>query len=108
MPYRSLMGAVALTVLSMSIGHAKTADGATYPDWKGQWTRFVGPRSSRPAVARSDQTPGELASRRPSSQTMQRFWRTSIADQANGGFRQFPDRLVLAGRHAAHDDGIRA
>src|SRR5271168_1213423 len=41
MPYRSLIGVVALTALSVSICGAQAADGATYPDWKGQWTRFV-------------------------------------------------------------------
>jgi hypothetical protein len=37
MVYRGLIGAVALT----AIGGAQEADHATYPDWKGQWTRFV-------------------------------------------------------------------
>jgi hypothetical protein len=41
MPYRSLISAVAQTALLMSIGGAQAADGATFPDWRGQWTRFV-------------------------------------------------------------------
>jgi len=43
MPYRSLIGAIVLTALSMAIAGAQAAGDATYPDWKGQWARFVVP-----------------------------------------------------------------
>jgi hypothetical protein len=43
MPHRCSIGAVALTALSIPVGGAHGSDDAKYPDWSGQWSRFVVP-----------------------------------------------------------------
>ena len=40
---RSLLGAIAVTVLMMTVGGLQAADDAKYPNWKGQWDT-VSPR----------------------------------------------------------------
>jgi hypothetical protein len=57
MPYRSLLGAILLMALALPAGQV-LADNATYPDWKGQWTRFIVPGLPWPTVARRDQAMG--------------------------------------------------
>ena len=94
MPYRSSIGAVALTALLMSIGGAQAADGATYPDWKGQWTRFVVP--GLPGQPSHDQTkPWGFGQQAPLTPEYEKVLEESIADQANGGLGNFPTAWCL-------------
>jgi hypothetical protein len=37
MSYRSLLGAIALVVLSIPSASAELLDSSKYPDWSGQW-----------------------------------------------------------------------
>ena len=94
MPYRSLIGAIALTAMSMSIGGAQAADGATYPDWKGQWTRFI--VRGLPGQASHDQTkPWGFGQQAPLTPEYAKVLEESIADQANGGLGNFPTAWCL-------------
>jgi hypothetical protein len=43
MAYRSLLGAIALTALSISSAGAQIFDYSKYPDLKGQWLPIGGP-----------------------------------------------------------------
>ena len=94
MPYRSSIGAVALTALLLSIGNAQAADGATYPDWKGQWTRFV--VRGLPGQPSHDQTkPWGFGQQAPLTPEYAKVLEESIADQANGGLGNFPTAWCL-------------
>jgi hypothetical protein len=94
MVYRGLIGAVALTSLSMSIGGAQEAEHATYPDWKGRRTRFV---------VRG--LPGQPShNKRPSRLNMRRFWRKvsrirPMADLAMPPRRELALRLEVVTKH---------
>jgi hypothetical protein len=94
MPYRSLIGAVALIGLSLSTEGAQTADGETYPDWKGQWTRFV--VRGLPGQPSHDQTkPWGFGQQAPLTPEYKKVLEDSIADQANGGLGNFPTAWCL-------------
>jgi hypothetical protein len=41
--FRSLIRVIMLAALAMPTGDALALDDAKYPDWKGQWERFVVP-----------------------------------------------------------------
>jgi len=43
MLYRSLIGTIVSAALAMAAGDARALDDAKYPDWTGQWERFVVP-----------------------------------------------------------------
>jgi hypothetical protein len=94
MPYRSLVGAVALTALSMAVGGAQAADGAAYPDWKGQWTRFV--MRGLPGQPSHDPTkPWGFGQQAPLKPEYAKVLEDSIADQAKGGLGNFPTAWCL-------------
>jgi hypothetical protein len=84
MPYRSLIGGVALTALSMSIGGAQAADDKKYPDWKGKWAAlFDAGLGGQPSF---DQTkPWGRGQQAPLTPEYQKVLEDSIADQAQGG-----------------------
>jgi hypothetical protein len=89
MPHRCSMGAVALTVLAISIGDARAFDEANYPDWSGQWSRFNVP--GLPGQPSHDQTkpwgPGQQA---PLTAEYEKVLEDSMADQAQGGLGNYP------------------
>src|SRR5712671_7561454 len=78
---RSLIGAVAVAAMAISIGGVKAADDAKYPDWKGAWGRFV--IRGLGGQASFDQTkpwgPGQQA---PLTAEYQKVLEDSLADQA--------------------------
>jgi hypothetical protein len=95
MPYRSLIGAIARTAvplmatLAISIGGVQASDDAKYPDWKGQWARFVVP--GIPGQPSHDQTkPQGYGQQAPLTPEYQAILDASLKDQASGGLGNFP------------------
>ncbi len=72
---------------------ARAADAASYPDWKGQWVRFI-VRNSRPGVTRSDKT-GWFWTAAPLTPEYQAVLEKSLKDQAAGGLGNFPTALCF-------------
>src|SRR5260370_36524991 len=87
--HRSSTRAFAMVAgLVVTVGGAQAADDAKYPDWKGQWYRFVVPGvKGQPSF---DQTkswgPGQQA---PLTREYQKVLEDSIADQAKGGLGNY-------------------
>jgi hypothetical protein len=84
MPSRNVIVAAALLVMALTTGGAAALDGTKYPDWRGQWNRFVVPGvGGQPSF---DQTkpwgPGQQA---PLTPEYQKVLEDSMADQARGG-----------------------
>jgi hypothetical protein len=75
---RSLIAAVAVTVLSLPSGGAQAADAPAYPDWSGQWGR-VGSGDWDPTK------PAGLGQRAPLTPDYQALFEEGLADQARGG-----------------------
>jgi hypothetical protein len=94
MPHRCSIGAVALTALSIPVGGAHGSDDAKYPDWSGQWSRFVVP--GIPGQPSHDQTkPWGFGQQAPLTSEYEKVLEESIADQANGGLGNFPTAWCL-------------
>src|SRR5260370_16520697 len=98
MLHRSSTRAFAMVAgLVVTVGGAQAADDAKYPDWKGQWYRFVVPGvKGQPSF---DQTkswgPGQQA---PLTREYQKVLEDSMADQAKGGLgNYFQARCLGAG-----------
>jgi len=95
---RILLGAIALTALSVSNAGAQIVDYSKYPDLKGQWNRFVVPGlSGQPSF---DQTkPWGLGQEAPLTPEYRAILDASIADQEGGGLGYGVDhaRCVAAG-----------
>ena len=67
---------------------AQAAD-IKYPDWRGQWARFVVP--GLPGQPSHDQTkPWGKGQEAPLTPEYQKVLEDSIADQAQGGLGNFP------------------
>jgi hypothetical protein len=78
--------AVALMVTS---GGAQASDDPKYPDWKGQWTRFI--LRGLPGQGSHDQTkPWGFGQQAPLTPEYTKVLEASIADQAQGGLGNFP------------------
>jgi hypothetical protein len=91
-PYRRLIGAIAVAALAMPIVGAQAADDMKYPDWKDKWERFV--VRGLPGQPSHDQTkPWGRGQRAPLTPEYQAVLEASIADQANGGLGNFPTTL---------------
>jgi hypothetical protein len=88
--YRSLLGAISLAALSMSIANAEILDYSKYPNLKGQWSRFI--VSGLPGQPSFDQTKtwgfGQEA---PLTPEYKAVLEASLADQAKGGQGNFTD-----------------
>src|ERR1700716_4435647 len=88
---RSRTAAVAVALaaaLMMTIGGARAADDAKYPDWKAQWERFPVKLPTQPS---HDQTkPWGRGQQAPLTPEYQAILEASIADQAQGGLGNFP------------------
>ena len=83
MHYRSLLGALALTVMSASVAGAQIADITKYPDLKGQWNRKVVPGvRGQPSY---DQTTIRGARAGAADAGIPGRPEASLADQAAGG-----------------------
>ena len=88
---------IALAALAIPVGDAWTSDGAKYPDWNGQWERFV--VRGLPGQPSFDQTkPWGCGQQAPLTAEYQKILENSIADQANGGLGNYrPPRCLAAG-----------
>jgi hypothetical protein len=70
------------------------AEDAKYPDWSGAWIRIPVRLPTQPS---HDQTkPWGLGQQAPLAPEYQKILEDSIADQANGGLRNFPTTLGRA------------
>jgi hypothetical protein len=96
MLHRSLTGLFTLAAaLTASIGGVAAADAAKYPDWKGQWERFV--VRGIPGQPSHDQTkPWGFGQQAPLTAEYRKVLEDSIADQAQGGLGNFPTTLGRA------------
>src|SRR5215475_10007104 len=87
MRYRSCIGGIALAAL-VCIGDAQAFDESKYPNWKGQWTRFI----VRGLVGQPsfDQTKGwGFLQEAPLTPEYKALFEASLADQARGGQGNF-------------------
>src|SRR5580658_10858468 len=88
---RRRVAAIAVVVLALSVGGARAAEDAKYPDWTGQWLRYAVKLPTQPS---HDQTkPWGLGQEAPLTPEYEAVLRESIADQANGGLGNFPTTL---------------
>jgi hypothetical protein len=75
--------------LMATMGRAQASDNPSYPDWKGQWERFV--VRGVPGQPSHDQTkPWGFGQQAPLTPESQGVLRDNMADQANGGLGNFP------------------
>jgi hypothetical protein len=88
MPYRNVMGVIALAmVLSLAQGvHLKAQDLSKYPDWSGQWKMTVSPTSQVAFGVNWDPDKGSgLAQQAPLTPEYQARYEANLKDQAAGG-----------------------
>jgi hypothetical protein len=87
--YRSTCASGLATALMLTVGGALASDHPSYPDWSGQWERFV--VRGIPGQPSHDQTkPWGLGQQAPLTPEYQKVLQDSMADQANGGLGNFP------------------
>jgi hypothetical protein len=92
---RSLIGAVVLSALGIPSGDAQAFDDAKYPDWTGQWERFV--VRGLPGQPSFDQTkPWGFGQQAPLTPEYQKVLEDSMADQAKGGLGNYHTPRCLA------------
>jgi hypothetical protein len=76
-------------MLMTTVSSGQAADDAKYPDWKGQWSRFIA--RGLPGQASHDQTrPWGFGQQAPLTPEYAAVLEASLADQANGGLGNFP------------------
>ena len=86
----------AATALAMANSVVRAAD-PTYPNWKGQWTRQVIPGIGSEFNPGFDPTkPFGLAQGIPLTPEYQAIAEASVADQAAGGYGNFPSIFCMA------------
>jgi hypothetical protein len=84
MLYRTFVAAFVLASVLAASRDARALEGATYPDWSGQWERFVVP--GLPGQPSFDQTkPWGFGQQAPLTEEYKKVLEDSIADQAKGG-----------------------
>src|SRR5438270_7706879 len=94
---RSLIGAIAVAALMMTVGGVQAADDAKYPNWKGQWSRVIVPGVSDGLNPSFDQAkPGGFGQEAPLTPEYQKVLEESMADQANGGIGNYYTILCRA------------
>jgi hypothetical protein len=94
MQHRRWIGALAIAALMIPVARAQAADDARYPNWKGQWSRFITP--GLPGQASHDQTkPWGLGQEAPLTSEARAILAASLADQAQGGLGNFPTARCL-------------
>jgi hypothetical protein len=87
-PSSAAAAAVAVALMVTS-GGAQASDDPKYPDWKGQWTRFI--LRGLPGQGSHDQTkPWGFGQQAPLTPEYTKVLEASIADQAQGGLGNFP------------------
>src|SRR6267154_3258083 len=93
MPNYWAIGAIVLAVLTIAIGDTRALEESKYPDWSGQWERFV--VRGLPGQPSFDQTkPWGLGQQAPLTPEYQKILQDSIVDQAKGGQGNFIDHAL--------------
>jgi hypothetical protein len=93
---RGLIGALALAAIVMPSGGARAQNESKYPNWKGQWTTIV-PRLPGQNIRFDPNKPWGLGQQAPLTPEYQKVLEESMADQANGGFGNYPTAQCLPG-----------
>jgi hypothetical protein len=94
MPYRSSTCALALAgALMATMGGARAANDAKYPDWTGQWDT-VSPRLGGQSVKFDPYKAFGKAQEAPLTPEYQKIHEDSMADQAKGGQGNFLDHAM--------------
>ena len=90
MPGRKFIRAIALAAaFIVTIGAAAAHDEKKYPDWRGQWERFV--VRGLPGQPSHDQTkPWGFGQQAPLTPEYEEVLKESLADHARGGLGNFP------------------
>src|SRR5262245_26207827 len=89
MSKRNFTAAVVIAGAALLVLNAANAEGVQYPDWSGQWERFVVP--GLPGQPSHDQTkPWGFGQQAPLTPEYRKILEDSIADQATGGLGNFP------------------
>jgi hypothetical protein len=95
--YRSSTWAFALAAaLMVTTGGAHAADGAQYPNWKGQWVT-VNHRLGGQVIKFDPDKPWVPAQQAPLTPEYQKVLEDSMADQAKGGLGNYPTARCLPG-----------
>src|ERR1700681_514535 len=82
--------------LAATMGVARAADDAKYPNWKGQWDT-VNPRLGGQAIKFDPTKPWGPAQQAPLTPEYQKVLEDSMADQARGGLGNYPTARCLPG-----------
>jgi len=86
---RRFTAAVLIAGAALIALNGANAEGVQYPDWSGQWERFVVP--GLPGQPSHDQTkPWGFGQQAPLTPEYRKVLEDSIADQATGGLGNFP------------------
>src|SRR5215813_12710972 len=89
MSRRSFIAAVVIAGAALAVLNRVGAEGVQYPDWSGQWERFVVP--GLPGQPSHDQTkPWGFGQQAPLTPEYRKVLEDSIADQATGGLGNLP------------------
>src|ERR1700719_901621 len=95
--YRSLTGAFALAAaLTLTMGGAKAADDAKYPNWKGQWSA-IHFRLGGQVIKYDPNKAWGPAQQAPLTPEYQKVLEESMADQARGGLGNYPTARCMPG-----------
>jgi hypothetical protein len=96
MPYRRPISAIALlAAICLLTANTKAQDAAKYPDWRGQWDRFVVPGVRD--ISHDQTKPRGYGQQAPLTPEYHKIFDASLADQAKGGLGNFPTAWCLAG-----------
>ena len=90
-----LVAAAAMTV-TMTMGGARAADDAKYPNWKGQW-EVINPRFGGQMIKFDPTKAWGPAQQAPLTPEYQKVLEDSMADQARGGLGNYPTARCLPG-----------
>jgi hypothetical protein len=90
-------GALALAAaLMVTIGAARAADDAKYPNWKGEWNA-INPRLGGQAIKFDPTKAWGPAQQAPLTPEYQKVLEESMADQAKGGLGNYPSARCIPG-----------
>ena len=96
---RSSTAAVAIALaaaLTMTVGGARAADGAKYPNWKGEWDA-INYRLGGQVIKFDPNKAWGPAQQAPLTPEYQKVLEDSMADQAKGGIGNYPTARCLPG-----------
>src|SRR5438094_10391144 len=92
--YQNALVAIALlTATALPGAGVRAQDAARYPDWRGQWERFVVP--GVPGTAHDQTKPQGYGQEAPLTPEYQKIFEASLADQRKAGLCNFPTAWCL-------------